>query len=151
MEPKLWKPQYYPVTIDVPTTQNTSAQASEKINAEPFLLKLVTHQILGATLNVQAPPGPGVIYQDGQYLIFFEDERTHWQKSSMVADAAFGSVRHGRWIPLQAPIAFRGNQNIRIQVVNLTDRTASELDFFKVQIVLIGVENLPVETSAEAG
>ncbi len=140
--PILWRPQFYPVTVPVPTALNGVGQDSFKINNAKFLAKQITHEIVGASLDFAE--ANTAIKQDGQYSVEIKDEREAWQSEPMMPDASFGSVRTGRWIPLFAPIAFAGSQTIQVRVQNLIDRAPSTLDLFNVHFVFFGVELINV-------
>lgn len=140
MDKPLWRPQFYPLTIDVPVELDAIGNGSFKIRDTRFLCKQITHMIIGADLDFD---DPGPIQQDGQYFVDFKDERETWQSIPMMADAAFGSVRTGRWIQFHAPIAFAGSQAIQVNVQNAIDRTAAEPEIFKVHFIFHGIELLP--------
>jgi hypothetical protein len=139
--PQLWRPQFYPITVPVKTDLDSIGRGSFKIKNSKFLCKQISHQIIGASLDFDE--ANVAIKQDGQYSVRFMDERETWQADEMLPDAAFGSVRTGRWIPLFAPIAFAGSQTIQLNVQNLIDRTPAGVDLFNVHFVFFGVEELP--------
>lgn len=141
-EATLWRPQFYPMVIPVSTAVDAIGRGSFKIKNSKFLCKMITHQIVGASLDFSE--ANTAIKQDGQYSIHFMDERESWQSQEMLPDISLGSVRHGEWIPLLAPIAFAGSQTIQVRVQNLIDRTPSQLDIFNIGFVFFGVEQLPI-------
>jgi hypothetical protein len=112
------------------------------INDRPFVMEMVTHQVASP---VDFPEGFAVgnqgylEFQHGLYTIDWSlyNQDRYWQGDPPMADAAFGSVRNGIWIPLRAPIALEKNKTINVSVGNVGLKRAD----YKLQIQFHGVED----------
>lgn len=144
-DPGKYRPMYYPVTLDVAVAEGAQATESVKIDNVPFVCKLITHGIISPPkieeipLPADIPPVP-IIFQDGAYLIEFHDEHTTYQSAPIAADLLFGSVWIGTVLPLAVPLVFRGSKTVTFRVTNLYNRDLLYDEFFKIQIVMHGVQ-----------
>jgi hypothetical protein len=135
-DPGRWRPLMYPVFIDVPVISGNIGRGSITINAQPFVLVRLTHQIVG---NTGDPEASG-LYQDGQYTIGFQDEISNYQKQPVMADLAFGSVRSGYFANLAIPIPFAGNRTVSFELANQVQRVLTPVsETFRVSITMIGL------------
>jgi hypothetical protein len=137
-DPGQWRPMFYAIRIEVPNVIDRSEEGSITINNQPYIWKLLTHQIVG---NTGDPEASG-LYQDGQYDIEFRDEQSNYGNAPLPADASFGSVRSGYVIPFQYPISFAGAKTLTFRITNRVTRILSPTpaeDTFKVAIVMHGI------------
>jgi len=115
------------------------AEGSVAINDYPFIFDLVTHQIVQPTnLNNSVQ-----IEQNGLYRIdwsLYNQER-FFQGTPPMADAYFGSVRHGIWNKLKSPLALEKNKTINVELLNVQEKTRE----YTVQVLFHGVEDRRTE------
>ena len=122
----------YAVEIEVKAGEGDSAAVSVTMD-RPFILTEIRHVIISDGTG-NAPT------QDGAYKIDWSEQgTTRFYKGPVLnADAAFGSVRHGRWRKLNAPLKFGVNVTLEARVINSITRT----DPFTVQVQFHGIEPL---------
>lgn len=123
--------------VEVELADGATGKNAVPINDKPFVLEKVTHQIMGPFV-FDATHGYAE-EQNGLYTIDWSlyNQDRYWQGDPPMADAAFGSVRHGIWIPLAAPIALEKNRTINVVVGNV----GLKLRDYKVQVLFHGVED----------
>ena len=105
MEKQKYKNRFYeikvllpgdPVTLDLPV--GVSQQGSVNIVNVPFILKRITHRIIGSNQLVAFPNN---LLQDGQYDIEWRTDQHNYQTAPINAVLMCGSAEH--WIPLETP------------------------------------------------
>lgn len=151
---KDFKPMIFDVDVRIGRLIGDKGSNSVSINDKPFIIQWITHQIKDP---YQPDPDPNFSVQqqqDGLYRIdwsLYQQER-YWQGTPPMADTAFGSVRHGRWIRLPAPVALEKNRTINVDVTNEKFRHASK-DEYTIHIEFHGLEDWRVVGGyvAEAG
>jgi hypothetical protein len=138
-DPGRFRPMFYSVRISVPMAINGVASNSVPVYNQPFILKRLTHEIIGPAAD------PDVlgwdVYQDGQYSISFKDEQSVYQNNPISANAMFGNVHQGLSIPLAMPLPYAGSKTLAFDVQNLVTRTLQDVEFFTLQIGLHGVSD----------
>jgi len=131
-DPSLWRPMTYGKIIDCDVAANARAISTIPLNARPFILCEISHQIVGLLDE------DGLTIQDGQYLISWRDELSGYCNEGIPADLLFGSVRSGIVKMLPYPVFYSGNSTITFEVTNLITRTNPPTDIFKVALALGG-------------
>ena len=131
-DPSLWRPMTYGRIIDVAVAANSRAVSTIPLNARPYILCAISHQIVGLLDE------DGIPIQDGQYLISWRDELSQYVNEAIPADLLFGSVRSGFVKPLPYPVFYSGNSTITFEVTNLITRTNPPTNIFKVSLALDG-------------
>lgn len=128
---KKYTPMEYPVDIVVPGTVGSTAKGSVPLNNRPFVLHRIKHLIIvrsyDPALPGATPPGPGIPawlntflnQQHGMYRIDWSIHETarFWKGQPPMADT-FGSIRHGIFDPLDAPLVIDGNETLNVQITN---------------------------------
>lgn len=130
-------PMMFPVTVNLAKELGGEGRATIPINDRPFILQWLTHQIIPNVLR-PADDITGWAYQDGLYTIdwsLFEQSR-FWKGDPPMADAAFGSIKTGKWIGLPAPVSMPGNENLN---VILRNQVLREEDI-KVHVIFHGIQ-----------
>ena len=138
-DPGRFRPMFYSVLVSVPLAVNGIASNSVPVYNQPFILKRLTHEIIGPGAD-PAVLGWG-IYQDGQYSITFKDEQSVYQNNPISANAMFGNVHQGLSIPLAMPLPYAGSKTLAFEIQNLAARVLAGAEFFTVQIGLHGVSD----------
>ncbi len=130
--------------VEVGNIDGAVGKNAVPINDRPFVLELVTHQITGPT-TYDANHGYDE-NQNGYYTIDWSlyNQDRYWQGDPPMADAAFGSVRTGIWIPLRAPIALEKSRTLNVSVGNVGLKRAD----YKVMIIFHGVEDYRARDTA---
>ncbi len=134
---KDFRPMIFDTFVEMEKEDGYVGKNAVPINDKPFILEMVTHQIT-------KPIVFDAVYgyaeeQNGLYTIDWSlyNQDRYWQGDPPMADAAFGSVRHGIWIPLRAPIALEKNRTINVAVGNVGLKRTD----YQVQILFHGVED----------
>ena len=115
---------------------------SVSINDKPFIIKFLTHQIIDPVIPDNTDPNSVQQQQDGLYRIDFSlyQQERYWQGTPPMADAAYGSVRHGIWNQLCVPLAIEKNRTLNVDVTNEMDRDVSK-DKYTIHIQFHGLED----------
>lgn len=137
---KDFRPNVFSTFIEVPQNEGQTGAGTVTIYDRPFIIQRVTHQI---TRPFDFDPATGHnsygAVQHGQYWIdwsLYERDR-YWAGTPPMADSAFGSVRHGIWQDLPAPIALEKSLTLNVIIGSVqTQRTA-----YQVQVNFHGVED----------
>jgi len=138
LDPDRWKPMFYETIIEVPVLEDSVAEESIELNNMPFILVRIAHTILGNT----GDPETSGLYNDGQYLIEFSDEKRNYGKWRAHANLLCGPLGVGSYRELEYPIFYPGTHAIRFRLTNTYTRTLSpKEDNFRVQLLLAGVED----------
>jgi hypothetical protein len=128
-------PMQFTVNIDVPAAFGSEARGQVAINDRPFILEFITHQIVPEVLE---PDSQAIFVQDGLYTLdwsLFEQAR-FWKGVPPMADTGYGSIRHGVWIKLPAPVSLPGNETLHVIVRNMFPRE----DPFRIQVIFHGIQ-----------
>jgi len=134
---KDFRPMMFSTLVEVGNADGDIGKNAVSINDRPFILKQVTHQIT-APIFFDAVNG----YDERQHGFYTLDwslynQDRYWQGDPPMADAAFGSVRTGIWIPLSSPIALEKSRTLNVSIGNVGVRYAP----YKVQVIFHGVED----------
>ena len=135
-DPAGWKPLFYPVFIDLGIA--AGARATSVINTifAPYMWTEVTHGIVG---NIDDPETSG-LYNDGQYLVSFSDERHNYTNAPTPANLLFGPHKEGSFKELPIPIFFPANHSVNISIENIYARILTpESPTFRVYFLLKGM------------
>lgn len=128
-------PMKFTVDVEIEAAIGSLGRGQVQINDRPFVLKKITHQIIAHEPNQN-------VYQqqDGLYRIDWSEyeQVRFWKGSIPLADAAYGSIRDGRWQPLDAPVTLPGGQTLHVQILN----EAARLEKFQVQVIFHGIQRL---------
>lgn len=128
-------PMKFSVDVTLEKEIGSVGKGQVQINDRPFVLKKITHQIIAHTPNQN-------VYQqqDGLYRIDWSEyeQVRFWKGSIPMADAAYGSIRDGHWIPLDAPVTLPGGQTLHVQILNEANRDEK----IQVQIIFHGIQRL---------
>lgn len=141
-DPGRWLPMFYGVKISVPVIAGGRAEGSITIYNQPFVMRRVTHKIVGST----GDPATSGLYQDNQYDISWRDDNRVFQNDEIGADLMFGSAGQIAGGPavldLPYPIPYAGNKTITFTVINSYTRVLTPTsDTFVVGICVSGVSN----------
>lgn len=112
---------------------NGDTQAGQiSINDKPFILRGIRHQIIQGGVPIP------FLQQDGLYRIDWSlyEQLRFWKGATPFADVAFGSVRHGIWRDLDAPVSLPGNETLHVEIQNGIGRPAP----FQVQVLFCGIQ-----------
>lgn len=122
-------PKTYIMDIDLEREEGSTKGASVSLDRD-FVLVRIQHVITKVG-------GGGVPTQDGAYKIDWSEmgTRRFWKGAPQAADT-FGSVRHGIWKDLDAPIEFAEKVTLEATVINSITRPEP----FTVQLLFVGVE-----------
>jgi len=135
-DPTVWKSKFYPLIIDCEAKADGVGAGSIPLDNTDFILKRVTHVIIGDTDSAAATD-----VQDGQYLVQVRDQSTGYMSGYCQADALLGTPRTGFFMDWPAPTLFTGKSVIKVDMINVWDRTlAGVRQFFRVQWILHGLE-----------
>jgi len=135
IDPSDLRPQIFSIDIEVGKEKGQEGRGQIAINDRPYLIKRITHQIVSTDPNVSVQES-----QDGLYRIdwsLYEQVR-FWKGSPPMADAAYGSIRHGVWRDLMVPVPLSGNQTLHVYITNEATRTEN----FIVNVQFHGAEDL---------
>lgn len=129
--------EFYPktYTIDIEIGQNESDTGSDSVSLDnDFILRSIRHELIDDGSG--NPPT-----QDGNYRLGWSIQTTtrFYKGPDPMADAAYGSVRHGEWTELDAPLKIGENRTLEAQVTNTQNRANP----FKVQVLFVGLEPQP--------
>lgn len=133
-----FRPMIFTTLVEVEQEDGFVGKNAVPINDRPFVLEMVTHQIT-TPFSYTAPYDSYAANQDGLYTLDWSlyDQDRYWQGDPPMADAAFGSVRHGIWIPLRSPIALEKNRTLNVKIGNV----GLKRNDYKVQVLFHGVED----------
>ena len=122
-------PKTYSMDIDLDAAEGSTKGASVSLDRD-FVLIRIQHVIT-------KDAGGGVPTQDGAYKIDWSEmgTRRFWKGAALAADT-FGSVRHGIWKDLDAPIEFAEKVTLEATITNSIARTNP----ITVQLLFVGVE-----------
>lgn len=139
LDPQIWKVFSFPVNIDVSCAVDGVGRGDAKLlNHRQFITK-ITHQVLGQTTDPQASG----LYQDGQYLIDWKDQKNVFTIEGVQANNLFGPYQQGSFPSLPFPQYYAGVNTIMFTVTNLYTRTLIPASpTFRVQICLHGIADL---------
>lgn len=128
----------FTVDVVVPWEAGEKGSGSEAINDKPFIITHLTHQIV-ATVDLAESVQ---IVQHGLYRIDFSlyQQERFWQGSPPMADAAYGSIRHGIWDKFDVPLALEKNRTLNVEIYNVQDQILHE--DYTVQVQFHGFEDL---------
>lgn len=135
----LLPPLIYPINVTVGPNVGDEGRGAVPLTDRPFVLVRIKHQIVAS--GERDPIGVTRVTQDGLYYIdwsLYETKR-FWKGHMPIADAAFGSVRHGIFYDLKSPVILRGNETINVGVLNAWGPRDDE---FTVQVIFEGVERV---------
>ena len=124
---KNYKPMIFTVDVYFGNEIGNHGENDVSINDRPFIIQEVHHQLINPIDDIANPPVTSVQeMQDGLYRINWSlfNQRRFFQGPVPMADAAFGSIRHGRWIPLKVPVALEGNKTLNVEITNGVTRPA---------------------------
>lgn len=141
MEPrdyKFYRPAIFDIDLEIGPNAGDEEVGTVSLNDRPFVIEEIHHQIIS---DGNFPLLP---IQDGLYRIDWSiGERVRFQTGPLpMADAAFGSIRHGIWVPLRSPVELIGTAKINVKVRNEFGPRAAA---FKVQVQFHGVEKVGSE------
>lgn len=127
-------PKIYPVEIEPGSNEGDSAAGSISLDND-FILTGIRHQIVDDGSGTQPPT------QDGAYRIDWSIQETtkFYKGTPPMADVQFGSVRHGIWKDLDAPIKIGQNRTLQARVINTMTRANPTL---KIEVLFAGLEPL---------
>ena len=136
-----FSPIIYPVNITVGENEGDEGKGQVALTDRPFTLIRIKHQIVKS--GERDPVGATRITQDGLYKIdwsLYETKR-FWKGSMPMADVAYGSVRHGIFYDLKAPVTIQGNETLHVSILNAWGPREDE---FIVQVLFEGVERVDI-------
>lgn len=130
-------PMQFITEVEVPETVGGEGRGQVAINDRPFILQKITHQIIPSALIAEADV-TGWAYQDGLYTLDWSlyEQARFWKGVPPMADAGTGSIRHGNWIELPAPVSLPGNETLHVIIRNQVLRQEA----FKVQVIWHGIQ-----------
>lgn len=142
---KYYRPMIFTTLVEVPQEDGATGKNAVPINDKPFIMRKVTHQIM-SPFDFTAPYDTYAANQSGLYTIDWSlyNQDRYWQGDPPMADAAFGSVRHGIWIPLESPLILEKNKTINVVIGNVGLKRTD----YKVQIQFHGVEDYRLRDQA---
>lgn len=122
---KKYIPMEYPIDIVVPGVVGATAKGSVPLNNRPFVLHKIKHMIIIRSYDPNAPIlmpawlNTFLNQQHGMYRIDWSIHETarFWKGQPPLADT-FGSIRHGIFDPLDAPLVIDGNETLNVQITN---------------------------------
>lgn len=110
---------------------------SVTIQNYPFLIKRVSHAIVGYN-GLVAPPALGAVTQDGAYRIRFRTNERNYMNEALQAIGAFGGGQFSQPIDLSAPIEMAPKETIQVDLIN--DTLRQNQGGLTVQVIFSGVE-----------
>jgi hypothetical protein len=125
----------YVLELTVGSQAGDKAETSVTLRERPFVFCFLTHQI------VDDGNAPNELVQHGNYSIDWsiQNDTRFWQgETAPMADAAYGSVRSGEWIPFNKPIGLEQKTTLYVAIQNRR-QTAHE---YTVQVILHGMEKV---------
>lgn len=130
-------PMQFVVDVQVEDTNGAEGRGQVAINDRPFILQSIRHQIIPAAIS-EAADVTGWAYQDGLYRLDWSlyEQARFWKGVPPMADAAYGSIRDGNWLPLRAPVSLPGNETLHVTIRNAVARQAA----FTVQVIFDGIQ-----------
>ena len=138
-----FQPMIFTVDVRFGQTRGDQGTGSVSINDRPFIIQQITHQLINPTRDGTDPDMSVQALQDGLYRINWSlyNQVRYFQGPVPMADTAFGSVRHGRWIPLPVPVALEKNRTLNVEVTNEVDRDPL-VKAYSLHIEFQGIEDL---------
>lgn len=145
MEQK-YKNRKYAVSINLPVDENAVVPVGERqgnsvtvVNL-PFILKRITHGIIG---NNHLDPTTDLvpsIFQDGQYTIEWRTDQHNYESEPILACSGYGSDNDH--FPLETPEELAPKTTITVFITNQVQRS----DATTVQVIFHGLEpNVPTK------
>lgn len=135
-DPAGWKPFLYSGFCDIGVDVDSQARLSIRTIYAPYMWTAVTHGIVG---NIDDPETSG-LYNDGQYLINWKDERSAYVNNPIPANLAFGPHKEGDFPESPLPVFFPANHTVTFELTNLYNRILTpEADTFRIYIALKGL------------
>jgi len=130
-------PMQFIVDVRVPEIFGGEARGQIAINDRPFILQWISHQIIPSVIDTNHDVS-GWFYQDGIYRLDWSlyEQARFWKGVPPMADAGFGSIRHGRWQKLPAPVSLAGNQTLHVRIINQVARQEG----YYVQVIFHGIQ-----------
>ncbi len=123
-------PKSYPVDLNVGQNEGDHQGGTVKLDRD-FILTEIRHQI------IDDGSGNPIPVQDGAYRLDWSEQNTRrFYKGAVPMADTFGSVRHGIWKKLDAPIKFSIHVTLETRIINTANRTND----WKVQVLFIGLE-----------
>lgn len=144
-EYKNFRPMIFTVVVPMGPGLGNTGENSVSVNDRPFIIKEIHHQITNPDVVAAMPAVTDVQQaQDGLYRINWSlyNQRRYFQGVPPMADAAFGSIRHGIWIPLSVPVAIEKNRTLNVQVTNMLDRSPTLTKLYQVEVQFHGLEDI---------
>lgn len=137
-KPGEYDPIQFPITIELGNAVGDSETGQINCRDNPFIVEFLTHQIV-SPYDVTATGFQYNEIQHGLYTINWSlyNQDRYWAGDPPMADAAYGSVRHGIWIPFRAPLALEANRTIEVELTNM----ALQRTDYKVQVIFHGIED----------
>lgn len=122
-------PKTYTMDIDLGLDEGSTKGASVSLDRD-FVLVRIQHVITKDSTG-------GAPTQDGAYKIDWSEmgTRRFWKGAPQAADT-FGSVRHGIWKDLDAPVEFAEKVTLEATITNSITRPGP----ITVQLLFVGVE-----------
>jgi hypothetical protein len=134
-----FRPISFQVDVEVPGDYGLIGKGQIAVNDRPVIIRSLTHQIAanGWPYFLQAISLFNM--QDGLYRIDWSlyETQKFFKGNIPMADAAHGSIRHGVFKPLEAPVFLAGNQTLHVAVQNMTGPRGAP---FTVHIIWHGLE-----------
>jgi hypothetical protein len=141
-EQKKYIPMEFPIDIQLRAVVGATAKGSVALNNRPFVLQKIKHQII----IVPFDPATQNLFnlQHGLYRIDWSIHETarFWKGTAPPMADTYGSVRHGIWDELPAPLAIDGNDTIYCQLTSEFAAGAPPGTLYTVQVKFCGVERV---------
>lgn len=136
----------FTVDVEVPWQAGEKGRGSEAINDKPYIITYLTHQIIHTVDLAESVQ----IVQHGLYRIDFSlyQQERFWQGTPPMADAAYGSIRHGIWKKFEVPVALEKNRTLNVEITNVQDQIVHAA--YEVQVQFHGFEDLRTEDQIRA-
>lgn len=125
----------YIVDLRVGGQAGDTVETSVTLRERPFTLAYITHQI------IDDGNAPNPLVQHGLYSIDWsiQNDTRFWQGDSVpMADAAYGSIRTGNWIPFIKPIGLEAKTTIYVALMN----RRTQPNEYTVQAIFHGLEKV---------
>lgn len=138
-----FEPQIFTVDVRFEHTRGSGGENSVSTNDRPFIIQKITHQLVNPQPDATNPDVSIQALQDGLYRINWSlyNQKRYFQGPVPMADAAFGSVRHGVWIPLPVPVAIEKNRTLKVNITNELERDPA-VRAYTVQVQFHGLEDI---------
>ena len=135
-DPAGWYPYFYSEFVDLGVEVDSQGVCLVQTMFMPYIWTHVTHGVVG---NVDDPESSG-LYNDGQYLVRFSDQRANYTDKPTPANLAFGPHKVGEFSELPMPIFFPANHSVRFEMTNIWTRVLTPVaDTFRVYVTLRGM------------